>query len=100
MPSFLRGSQMLASMPSLLASGVMRGFVQTRIPLAPRTQTLAELPMFIVWHQHYQKDPAHRWIRGQLETVAATVAKARHQDPCLSEDRPPPNPLVAEREPR
>jgi DNA-binding transcriptional LysR family regulator len=73
-PSFLRGSQMLASMPSLLAAGVMRGFAQTGIPLASRTRTLAELPMFMVWHQRYQKDPAHRWIRSQLETVAATAA--------------------------
>ncbi|MGL9621410.1 LysR family transcriptional regulator [Bradyrhizobium sp. U531] len=76
-PSFLRGSQMLASMPSLLASGVMHGFAQTRIPLASRTRTLAELPMFMVWHQRYQKDPAHRWVRSQLETIAATAAKAR-----------------------
>ncbi|WP_035971368.1 LysR family transcriptional regulator [Bradyrhizobium sp. WSM3983] len=73
-PSFLRGSRMLASMPSLLASGVMRGFAQVRIPLASRTRTLAELPMFMVWHQRYQKDPAHRWIRNQLETITATVA--------------------------
>lgn len=73
-PPFLRGSQMLASMPSLLASGTMGGFAQTPIPLVSRTRTLAELPMFMVWHQRYQKDPAHRWIRGQLETVAATVA--------------------------
>ncbi|MCK1396204.1 LysR family transcriptional regulator [Bradyrhizobium sp. 1] len=72
-PSFLRGSQMLASMPSLLASSVMRGFAQTRIPLASRARTLAELPMFMVWHQRYQKDPTHRWIRAQLETVAATA---------------------------
>jgi len=73
-PSFLRGSQMLASMPSLLASGVMRGFAQTRIPLASRTRMLAELPMFMVWHQRYQKDPAHRWVRSQLDIVAATTA--------------------------
>lgn len=73
-PSFLRGSQMLASMPSLLASGIMRGFDQVPIPLASRTRTLAELPMFMVWHQRYQKDPAHRWIRAQLETVAATAS--------------------------
>ena len=65
---------MLASMPSLLAAGVMRDFAQTRIPLTSRTNTLAELPMFMVWHQRYQQDPAHRWIRNQLEAAAATVA--------------------------
>ena len=75
-PSFLRGSDMLASMPSLLAGGLMRDFAQMHIPLASRSRTLAEVPMFMVWHQRYQKDPAHRWIRGQLETVAATIAEA------------------------
>lgn len=74
-PAFLRGSRMLASMPSLLGPGVMQGFAQTRIPLASRTRTLAELPMFMVWHQRYQKDPAHRWIRTQLEAVAAMAAR-------------------------
>jgi hypothetical protein len=59
---------------SLLASGVMGDFTHVRIPLASRTRTLAELPMFMVWHQRYQKDPSHRWIRNQLETVAATAA--------------------------
>jgi hypothetical protein len=28
----------------------------------------------MVWHQRYQKDLAHRWIRSQLEAVAATAA--------------------------
>jgi DNA-binding transcriptional LysR family regulator len=73
-PAFLRGSAMLASMPSLLAAGLMRDFAQTRIPLTSRANTLAELPMFMVWHQRYQQDPAHRWIRNQLESATATVA--------------------------
>lgn len=30
--------------------------------------------MFMVWHQRYQKDVAHRWVRSQLESVAATAA--------------------------
>jgi DNA-binding transcriptional LysR family regulator len=54
-PSFLRGSDMLASMPSLLADGLMRGFAHVHIPLAPRTRTLAELPMFMVWHQRTRR---------------------------------------------
>ena len=52
----------------------MRDFAQTRIPLTSRANTLAELPMFMVWHQRYQQDPAHRWIRNQLEAAAATAA--------------------------
>ena len=74
-PSFLRGSDMLASMPSLLAHGMMRDFAFHGIPLASRSRMLAELPMFMVWHQRYQRDPAHRWIRSQLESVVASLAQ-------------------------
>ncbi len=71
---FLRGSDMLASMPSLLAEGLMRDFARARIPLTSQAQTIVVLPMFMVWHQRYQKDPAHRWIRQQLEAIAADLA--------------------------
>ncbi len=66
-PVFLRGSSMLATMPSLLASGLMRDFASVRVPLSPRAGALAKLPMFMVWHQRHQKDPAHLWLREQLE---------------------------------
>jgi DNA-binding transcriptional LysR family regulator len=71
-PVFLRGSDMLASMPSLLARSVMRGFASARIPLPARAGALTKLPMFMVWHQRYQKDPAHLWLRNEL--VAASRA--------------------------
>ena len=73
-PAFLRGSNMLASMPSLLAKHLMLNFAKVRIPLTGRARTMVELPMFMVWHQRYQKDPAHRWIRAQLESVATAAA--------------------------
>jgi DNA-binding transcriptional LysR family regulator len=72
--AFLRGSNMLASMPSLLAQSLMRDFAHVRIPLTNPMRATAVLPMFMVWHQRYQKDPEHRWIRQQLEAAAATVA--------------------------
>lgn len=72
-PAFLRGSDMLASMPSLLANGMMRGFASVRIPLPARAAAVAKLPMFMVWHQRYQKDPAHLWLRQELENVCRLV---------------------------
>ena len=66
-PAFLRDSDMLASMPSLLADSLMRDFSHVRIPLARPIRSMAVLPMFMVWHQRYQKDPAHHWIRRQFE---------------------------------
>jgi DNA-binding transcriptional LysR family regulator len=75
-PAFLRGSDMLASMPSLLAGDVVRGFASVRIPLPSRAGALAKLPMYMVWHQRYQKDPAHLWLREQLEQTCRLVAAA------------------------
>ncbi|MGO4714594.1 LysR family transcriptional regulator [Bradyrhizobium sp. 2TAF24] len=74
-PAFLRGSDMLASMPSLLAGQLMRDFARVDIPLTVKAFTskaraLAELPMYMVWHQRFQKDPAHTWLREQLEATA------------------------------
>jgi DNA-binding transcriptional LysR family regulator len=74
--AFLRGSDMLASMPSLLAPDVVRGLASARIPLPSRAGALAKLPMFMVWHQRYQKDPAHLWLREQLEQTCRLVAAA------------------------
>jgi hypothetical protein len=38
---------------------------------------MAELPMYMVWHRRFQKDPAHMWLRALLEeTVAGTGGAA------------------------
>ena len=77
-PAFLRGSAMLASMPSLLAGSAMRDFASVPIPLPAQAGALAKLPMFMVWHQRYQKDPAHLWLRNELEAICrAAAARAR-----------------------
>ena len=77
-PVFLKGSNMLASMPSMLGTGLMRDFTSVRIPLTSRARAIAELPMYMVWHRRYQKDAAHMWLRDQLEkTVAGAVGVGR-----------------------
>jgi DNA-binding transcriptional LysR family regulator len=81
-PAFLKGSRMLASMPSRLASHLMRDFARVPIPLAARASGMAELPMYMVWHQRFQKDPAHRWLREQFEkaVVAAVGTGGKGRD--------------------
>ena len=72
-PAFLRGSELLASMPSLLAHDLMRDFAYAPIALPSRARATVDLPMFMVWHQRYQRDPKHRWIRSQMEAVVTHV---------------------------
>ncbi|MDB5653752.1 MAG: LysR family transcriptional regulator [Tardiphaga sp.] len=75
-PAFLRGSQLLASMPSLFGNNLMRGFASARIPLVPAGPLVA-LPMYMVWHQRYQHDPAHSWLRAQLQQSVADAVGSR-----------------------
>jgi DNA-binding transcriptional LysR family regulator len=72
-PAFLRGSDMLASVPSLLGRGMMREFASAPIPLKT-TGELTKLPMYLAWHQRFQNDPAHQWLRNELERTVQEIA--------------------------
>lgn len=74
--AFLRGSTLLASMPSLLGGGVMQEFAAVPVPLADGPGSgIADLPMYLVWHRRHQADPAHAWLRRLVEEGAAAVRR-------------------------
>jgi DNA-binding transcriptional LysR family regulator len=67
--AFLAGTQMLTSVPSLMCRGPLGGLASAPLPLdAP------ELSMYLVWHRRHHDDPAHAWVRAQLEEVADELA--------------------------
>ena len=67
-PAFVQGSQLLATAPGLLQGQLLRGLASAPVPLpCPR------MPMYLIWHRRDQHDPAHAWLRSQLEAVAAQV---------------------------
>lgn len=75
-PAFLRGTTMLASMPSLLRDSLMRDFAQVSIPLPDVAQQgIGDLPMYMAWHRRVQDDPAHVWLRAQVEIAAITALR-------------------------
>jgi DNA-binding transcriptional LysR family regulator len=67
--AFLRGTDMLASLPSLLRTGPLAGFASAPLPLSA-----PEVSMYLVWHRRHHDDPAHAWLRAELEEVAREVA--------------------------
>jgi DNA-binding transcriptional LysR family regulator len=68
-------TDLLASMPSLLRGGMMKPFAQAAIPLK---DGVTDLPMYMVWHQRFQSDPAHMFLRGELErTTQAVIGASR-----------------------
>ena len=66
LPAFLRGTPLLATVPALLARHTLHGLASCPPPVHCPT-----LPMYLIWHVRYQQDPAHQWLRTQLEAAAA-----------------------------
>lgn len=67
--ALLQGGPWIATLPTLLGRGVLRGLAVAPVPVAT-----PPMPMYLVWHQRHQGDPAHRWLRAELEAVAAGLA--------------------------
>ena len=68
--ALVRGGPWLATRPSLLADGALRGLASAPVPVATPA-----MPMYMVWHQRHQDDPVHRWWRAELESVVADRLK-------------------------
>ncbi len=66
--ALLQGGPWIATLPMLLGRGVLRG-----LAVAPAPVPTPPMPMYLVWHQRHQGDPAHRWLRAELEAVAAGI---------------------------
>jgi DNA-binding transcriptional LysR family regulator len=71
--AFLSGTSMLASLPSLLRLGALRGFGVAPLPLSA-----PEVSMYAVWHRRRQDDPAHAWVRARLEEVTREITQGPH----------------------
>ncbi len=75
-PAFVRGSDWIATAPSLLREGAMRGLAWCDPPLP-----CPALPMYLIWHVRHQDDPMRRWVRATIEQcVVGALASARETD--------------------
>jgi DNA-binding transcriptional LysR family regulator len=68
LPSFVQGSDLLATAPRLLKLHLLRGLASAPVPLP-----CPALPMYLIWHRRYQADPAHQWLRAELEAIVPRV---------------------------
>lgn len=67
-PAFVRGSAWLATAPSRLGQGLLRGLACVAPPLP-----CPAMPMYAIWHVRHQADPLHQWLRRTLDGVAAAL---------------------------
>lgn len=68
LPAFLRGTPLLATVPSLLGRHTLAGLASCPPPVICPT-----MPMYLIWHARYQQDAAHRWLRVQIESLVPTA---------------------------
>ncbi len=71
LPAFMRGTALLVTAPHLLERTSLAGLASAPVPVPCPT-----MPMYLIWHARYQQDPAHRWLRAQLEAVVAPTLEA------------------------
>ena len=61
LPGFLRGSEMICALPSLMGRVNLQGFASAPLPFpAPG------LTMYLCWHRRDHLDPAHQWLRRRI----------------------------------
>lgn len=68
LPAFLRGTDLLATAPGMLQASTLRDLQHSAVPVP-----CPPLPMYMVWHARHQHDPAHVWMRSQLDAVVAQL---------------------------
>lgn len=77
-PGFLKGTDMVATLPSLLAKGLMAGFALAPVPLGEAlTAEMCALPLFMAWHLRDQRDPAAMFVRQTVIETAQALMRSR-----------------------
>ena len=70
--ALVQGGPWIATLPSLLGRGVLRGLASAPVPVPT-----PPMPMYLVWHRRHQGDPVHQWLRAELEAVVGAALAAR-----------------------
>jgi DNA-binding transcriptional LysR family regulator len=78
LPAFLRGTPWLATAPSLLRGGLLRGLALADPPLP-----CPAMPMYLVWSTRLQADPLHQWLRRAIQDCVPAARAAAGADPAV-----------------
>ncbi|MES2625251.1 MAG: LysR family transcriptional regulator [Pseudomonadota bacterium] len=70
-PAFIRGSDRLTTLPSLLGRDLLAGLASCKLPIKS-----PPLPVYMIWHLRYQNDPSHIWLRAHLEAVSHELVRS------------------------
>ncbi|MDX2526258.1 LysR substrate-binding domain-containing protein [Streptomyces europaeiscabiei] len=63
---FVRHHDLVAAVPRLISRPVLDDLGLRTLPLP---LAMPVIPIHLAWHQRYDNDPAHAWLRGQARTA-------------------------------
>lgn len=66
LPSFIEGTDIIATELTMQRRVALKNLASADLPFKSKTSQ-----MFMAWHRRDQHNPAHRWLREQIETVAS-----------------------------
>ncbi|MET9505518.1 LysR family transcriptional regulator [Streptomyces sp. NPDC006622] len=70
---FVRHHDLVAAVPGLISRPLLEALgLRTR----PLPLTMPAVPIHLAWHQRYDNDPAHAWLRGQVRTALRLACDA------------------------
>ncbi|WP_170370940.1 LysR family transcriptional regulator [Ruegeria arenilitoris] len=67
-PAFVKGSDLISTDTALMKQGPLAA-----LDCAPLPFDCQPVSIYMVWHQRFANDPAHRWLRGRIAAIAATL---------------------------
>ena len=69
-PAFIKGTDLITTQLSVMEFGSLRELAWSPLPVKTR-----DLPLYLMWHERYEDDPAHQWLRQRIvDTVDAIIA--------------------------
>ena len=74
-PPFIKGTRLIATQMDLMRLRTLQA-----LDVAPLPFDSDPVAIYMVWHERSQNDPAHRWLRKRIESVALQVAASMTAD--------------------
>ncbi len=72
-PTFVKGSDLISTDTALMKQGPLGA-----LDCAPLPFECDPVSIYMVWHQRSANDPAHRWLRRQIEAIASQIAEVQN----------------------
>ena len=67
---FIKETDLITTQISVMEHGCLKGLTWSPLPVDTEA-----LKLFLVWHERYDNDPAHEWLRGRIvDTVQSIMA--------------------------